>query len=92
MNNFDIFSNEVQNVLEFSSKLFFDGDSYSQINAASSTLSSIITINKVHCEKYLDVKTFMKGILELQLTFPKYHMIWDVSKVFDSFMTEAVII
>ena len=44
MNSFDVFSNRVQNVLDFLSKLFFDGHSYSQINAASSALSSIITI------------------------------------------------
>ena len=47
MNSFDIFSNRVQNVLDFHSKFFSDGHSYSQINTASSALSSIITINKV---------------------------------------------
>ena len=85
MNSFDIFSNRVQNVLDFLSKLFYDGHSYSQINKASSALSSIITINKVPCGKHPDVKRFMKGVFELRPTFPKYHMIWDVSKVFNYF-------
>ena len=56
MNSFDIFSNRVQNVLDFLSKLFSDGHSYSQMNTASSILSSIITINKVPCGKHPDVK------------------------------------
>ena len=75
MNSFDIFSNKVQNVLDFLSKLFSDGHSYSQINTASSALSSIITINKVPCGKHSDVERFMRGILELLPTLPKYHMI-----------------
>ena len=62
MNSFDIFSNRLQNVLDFLSKLFSHGHSYSQINTASSTLSSIITINKIPCGKQIDVKRFMKGI------------------------------
>ena len=44
MNNFDTFSNRVQNVLDFISKLFSDGRNYSQINTTSSALSSIIAI------------------------------------------------
>ena len=85
MNSFDIFSNKVQNVLDFLSKLFSDGHSYSQINTASSALSSVITINKVPCGKHTDVKRFIKGIFELRPTFPKYHVIWDVRKVFNYF-------
>ena len=85
MNSFDIFSNRGRNVLDFLSKLFSDGQSYSQVNTASSALSSIIIINKVPCGKYPDVKRFMKGIFELRSTFPKYHMIWDVRKVFNYF-------
>ena len=81
MNTFDIFNNGVQNVLDFLSKLFSDGHSYSQINTASSALTSIITINKVHCGKGPDGKRFMKGIFELRPAFPTYHMIWDVRKV-----------
>ena len=65
MDSSDIFSNRVQNVLDFLSKLFSCGHSYSQINTASSALSSIITINKVPCGKY--------------------HMIWDIKKVFNYF-------
>ena len=72
-------------MLDFLSKLFSDGHSYSQINTASSALSSIITINKVPCGKHPDVKRFMKGIFELRPTFPKYHMMWDVRKVFNYF-------
>ena len=75
MNSFDIFSSRVQNVLNFLSNLFSDGHSYSQINTASSALSSIITINKVPCGKHPDVERFMKDIFELLPTFPKYHMI-----------------
>ena len=75
MNSYDIFSNRAQNVLDFLLKLFSDGHSYSQINTASSALSSIITINKVPCGKHPDVKRFMKGIFELRPTFPKYHLI-----------------
>ena len=73
MNSFHIFSKSVQNILDFFSKLFSNGHNYSQINAVSSTLSSIITINKVPCQKYADVKKFMKVNFELQLTFPKYY-------------------
>ena len=50
MNSFDIFSNRVQNVLDFLSKLLSDGHSCSQINTASSALSSIITVNKYPVE------------------------------------------
>ena len=85
MNSFDIVSNRVQNDLGFLSKLFFDGYRYSQTNAASNTLSSIITINKVPYGKYPDVKRFMKSIFELRLIFPIYHVIWDVRKVFNYF-------
>ena len=91
MNSFDIFSNRVQNVLDFLSKLFSDGHSYSQINTASSALSGIITINKVPCGKHPDVKRFVKGIFELRPTFPKYNMIWDVKKVFSYFRNLPVI-
>ena len=41
-------------MLDFLSELFSDGHSYSQINTASSALSSIITINKVPCGKHPD--------------------------------------
>ena len=83
MNSFDIFSNKVQNALDFLSKLFSDGHSYSQINTASSALSNVIT--KVPCGKHTDVKRFIKGIFQLRPTFPKYHVIWDVRKVFNYF-------
>ena len=69
MNSFNIFSNRVQNVLDFLSKFLSDGHSDSQINTASSALSSIVTINKVPCEKHSDVKRFMKGIFEFRPTF-----------------------
>ena len=85
MNSFDIFSNRIQNVSDFLLRLFSDRHSYSQINTASSALSSTITINKIHSGKHPDVKRFMKGIFELRPTFPKYHMIWDVRKVFNYF-------
>ena len=91
INSFDIFSNRVQNVLDFLSKLFSDGHSYSLLNTASSALSSIISINKVPCGKNPDVKRFMKGIFELLQTFPKYHMIWDVKKVFNYFRNLPII-
>ena len=91
MNSFDIFSNRVQNVLDFLSKLFSDGHSYSQINTVSSTLSSIISINKVPCGKDPDVKRFMKDIFELRPIFPKYHIIWDVKKIFNYFRNLPVI-
>ena len=82
MDSFDIFRNRVENVLDFLSKLFSDGHSYSQINTASSALSSIITINKVPRGKHPDVKRFMKSIFEFAPIFSKYHMIWDIRKVF----------
>ena len=85
MNSFDIFSNIVQNVLDFLSKLFSDGHSYSEINTASSELSNIITINKVPCGKHPDFKRVVKGIFKLRPTFPKFHKIWDVRKVFNYF-------
>ena len=91
INSFNIFSNRVQNVLDFLSKLFSDGHSYSQMKRASSTLSSIITINKVSCGKHPDVKRFMKDIFEFRPTFPKYHMIWNVKKVFNYFRNLPVI-
>ena len=90
MKSFDIFSNRVQNVLDFLSKLFSDGHSYNQINTASSALSSIITINKLPCGKHPDVKRFMKGIFELRPKFPIYHMIWDVTEVFNYFINLPV--
>ena len=91
MNSFNIFSNRVQNVLDFLSKLLSDGHSDSQINTASSKLSSFTTINKVPCEKHPNVKRFIKGIFEFQPTFSKYHMIWDVKKVFNYFRNLPVI-
>ena len=91
MNSFDIFSNRVQNVLDFLSKLFSDEHSYSQIYTASSALSGIITINKVPCGKHPDVTRFVKGIFELRPTFRKYDMIWDVKKVFSYFRNLPVI-
>ena len=91
MNSFGIFSNRVQNVLDFLSKLFSDWHSYNQINTASSALSSIITINKVPCGKHPDVKRFMKDIFELWPIFPKYHTVWDVKKVFNYFRNLPVI-
>ena len=79
MNSFDISSNRVQNVLDFLSKLFSDGHSYSEINTTSSELSSI-TINKVPCGKHPDVKRVMKGIFKLRPAFPKFHKIWMLGK------------
>ena len=90
MNSFDIFSNRVQNALDFLSKLFSDGHSYSQINTASSGLSRIITIDKVPCGKYPGVKWFKKSIFELGPLFFKYHMIWYVRAVFNYFRNLAV--
>ena len=85
MNNF-----RVQNVLDFLSKLFSDRHSCSQIDTASSALSGFITINKVPRGKHPVVKRFMKGMFELRPTFPKYHTIWDVRKVFNYFKTLPV--
>ena len=92
MNSFDIFSNAVQNILYFLSKSLSDGHSYSQINTTSSELSSIITINMVPCGKHPYVKRTMKGIFELQPTFPKYQIIWNVRKVFNYFRNLPVMI
>ena len=86
INSVDIFSNRVQNVLDFLSKLFSDWHSYSQINTAFSALSSIITTNKVPC----DNTQIVKGIFEPRPIFPKYHVIWDVRKVFNYFWSLPV--
>ena len=51
MNSFHIFSESVQNILDFLSKLFSNGHNYSQTNTVSSALSSIITIDEVPCQK-----------------------------------------
>ena len=91
MNSFDTLSNRIQSFLDFLSKLFSDGHSYSQVNTASSALSSIITVNKVHCGKHPDVERFIKRTFELQPSLPKYHMTWNVRKVFNYFRNLPVI-
>ena len=73
MNNFDTFSNRVQNVLDFISKLFSDGHNYSQINTTSSALSSIITI-RYPVENIKMLKGFWKTFSNFNQYFPS--IIW----------------
>ena len=73
--------------LAFLSSLNHKGCSYSQINTARSALSALILSDHLTWGSLPIVKRFMKGIYELKPTFPRYHMIWDVHKVFNFFRT-----
>ena len=81
VSSFELFSNRVQNVLDFLSKLFCTGRSHSQICAASSALYSIITIDKL-CQ-------------EISYTWDiilYHHMVWHVRKVCNYFRNFPVMI
>ena len=70
--------------IAFLTSFFQNGSSYGQINTARSAMSSIIiTKNELSWGKLPYVKRFMKGVFELRPSFPKYHMIWDVSHSFE---------
>ena len=91
MNSFKLFSNRLQNVFDTLSKLVCDGYSYNKTNTASSTLSNIITLDKVPSGKDLYVKRFVKDIFELRPMFSKYHMTCDVRKICDYFRNLLII-
>ncbi len=64
--------------------LYESGLSYSAINTARSSLSSILpTENGITFGDHPLVCRTMKGIFELRPALPKYSQIWDVSEVLE---------
>ena len=69
-------------VIEFLTKLFEDGQSYSSLNSARSALSSFLCSDSgLTIGKFPAVIRFMKGVYELKPPIPKYSVIWDVNIV-----------
>ena len=79
-------SNSVENVLEFLSDLFHNGQlKYSAINTARSALSAFLTLE--NCPYTVGthplIGRFMKGIFQLNPPQARYSEIWDVQVVFN---------
>ena len=69
-------------ILEFLTRLHDEGLSYSAINTARSTLSSVFEIiHKRDIGKEMLIKRFMKGIFHIKPVFPKTSFTWDVKVV-----------
>ena len=82
----DPLSTTIADVLEFLSKLFDRGLSYSAISTAK---CSIAAVAKTKDGKAIgtdtDVCRFMRGVFQLRPSKPKYSETWDVSKLFEMF-------
>lgn len=73
-------------MLEFLTKLFADGVSYSVVNTARSAISAVVkTENGKSVGAHPLVIRFMKGVFELRTPVPKYIETWDVNILLDYF-------
>lgn len=71
--------------VEFLTKLFHQGKSYSTINSARSALSQFIEISDSTADfgTHPLTRTFMKGVFKLRPPQPRYQSTWDVKPVLD---------
>lgn len=70
--------------IDFLTKLFNNGNGYSSINTARSSLSTILVNDScVTIGASPLVKRFLKGVYELRPPVVRYEFIWDVNVVFE---------
>lgn len=69
--------------IEFLTKLYEQGKSYSTINSARSAISQFVMLSDSTCNfgSHPITNRFMKGIFKLRPPVPKYTFTWDVSLV-----------
>lgn len=77
----------IATAIEFLTRMFKEGKSYSTINSARSALSHHIVLSDCKPEtdfgKHPLTTKFMRGVFKLRPSVPKYHNIWDVKVVLD---------
>jgi len=84
----DPFQPSIENVLEFLTELFNEGQSYSSINAAKSALSTIFNLMYNYKLGELEVvKKFMKGAFRLRPPTSRYNTTWNADKLLELLMS-----
>lgn len=78
--NLDPYHPEESRVIDFSSKKFKEGASYSTLNTLRSAISLISADN---ISQNRNISRFFKGIFMLRPAKPKYDRTWDVNVVFE---------
>lgn len=82
LSNFSMWDGNVNNVLRFLTYLFNQNLSYSVINTARSTLSTMFgNVDGAPLGVHRLVVNFMKGVSRLRPPAPRYHITWDPDKV-----------
>ncbi|XP_066015488.1 uncharacterized protein [Pocillopora verrucosa] len=80
----DLIYTNITDALEFLAAIFDQKLSYSSINSACSTLSTILQTSS-NCNytfgEHPDVKRFMKGVYQNRPPMPRYNKTWDVNVV-----------
>lgn len=76
-NKLDSISPRVGDVLDYLTELFNAGLSYSAINTARSSLSSVINVDNKPVGEHPYVVRFLKGIFNMRPSFPKNITTWD---------------
>jgi len=82
----NMYKPQVNDVLNFLGVLFDLGLGYSAINAARSSLSTIILIDKVPVGRHPLVKQMLSGVFNLRPPLPKYVTVWRVDVVLNYIM------
>ena len=79
----------VGNVIDFLTHLYDTGSSYSAINTARSALSAAVDLadSPYTVGEHPLIKRLIKAAFQSRPPLPRYHSIWDVSKVLDLFKT-----
>lgn len=84
---YDYLHTNIATAIEFLTRMFKEGKSYSTINSARSALSHHIVLSDCKPEtdfgKHPLTTKFMKGVFKLRPAVPKYNNIWDVKIVLD---------
>jgi hypothetical protein len=78
LNNIDVYSGSIPNIIAFLTYKFHSGSSYSTVNSIKSALALIIGPRLSEDDR---VKRFLRGVFKLRPSMPKYEQIWDVSVV-----------
>lgn len=81
----------IAKVLELLMHLYDSGSSYSAINTARSALSAAVDLSDspYTVGEHPLIKRFIKAASQSRPPLPRYHTIWDVSKVLDLLKTRS---
>ena len=86
--NTDPCTPDVNTVLLFMHDMYINGCLYSGLGAVHSALSSIVTIKSyTKLSEHPFISCYLKGIYNRHPLLPKYTSVWDISLVFDYYIS-----